>query len=242
METKISQDGPRWAGGARSAGRPRRVRGAAACAAVVLAAGAALAGCGGGKNDAGGGAGHSGVASLTSPSAGGGKGSGTGGSTGGATPSAGTFAGAVDAKRPQLRLDTPENEVSELLHVYSTCLLDHGVPQDTGPGVAGDGPEPTGGPVAHQKYKAAFDACLVKLPKQPPQTDPNTNAHYADDYRAFVQCLQKGGMKVHEVPDTSVNPNGFGWTFDDNSSDSLTPQQEDELNTTCMVEAFGGSK
>ncbi|MFE1518988.1 hypothetical protein ACFW9I_19510 [[Kitasatospora] papulosa] len=148
---------------------------------------------------------------------------------------------AVEAKRPQLRLDTSEEEQSRFTDAYNACLQAHDVPMNTERAAAA-GAKQAGPKVSEKdypKYQAAYDACLVKLPRQPPETSPETNTRYADDYRAYVKCLQGRGMKIHLTPDTSVYPDGLAWTYDD-ASVSLPEAEQSAADRACTLEAFGG--
>lgn len=207
---------------------PGHLRRTAAHCAVALAAVGVLAACGGGgsadKTDKG-------VDTLVSAPPGGSK----------ATPSAGASEAAVNAKRPQLRLDTTPEEAARLGDAYNACLQAHGVPMYTKRAeLAGvKQASPVQGPEISKKYRTSFEACLVKLPLQPPETEPGTNPHFADDYRDYVTCLNKKGMKVHMVPDTSVSPDGLGWNFDEDSP-NISSADETTIERDCTKAAFGG--
>ncbi|WP_159054160.1 hypothetical protein [Streptomyces sp. AS58] len=148
---------------------------------------------------------------------------------------------AVEAKRPQLRLDTSDEERARLGDAYNACLEAQGVPMETERAASAGAKQASPVQGLGPEYDDEFDACLVKLPLQPPETAPDTNPQYADDFRAYVQCLQSRGMKVHVVPDTSVYPDGLTWTYDDDAgpeSVEVPAQTEKE----CMMEAFDGKK
>ncbi|MFJ9589572.1 hypothetical protein [Streptomyces acidicola] len=161
---------------------------------------------------------------------------------GGAASKGGTDDSAVEAKRPQLRLDTSPEEDQRLTDAYNACLQAHGVPMNQERAAAAGAKQapPKVGEADSPKYRAAYDACLVKLPRQPPETSPETNPHYADDYRAYVKCLQGRGMKIHLISDTSVSPDGLAWTFDDDTTGSLPESKIDQADRSCSQEAFGG--
>lgn len=148
---------------------------------------------------------------------------------------------AVDAKRPQLRLDTSEEEEQRLRDAYNACLQSHGVPMNTKRAdIAGaKQAAPQQGRADAAKYRPAYDACLVKLPLQPPETRPESNPDYADDYRAYVKCLQEKGMKIHLVADTSVSADGLGWAYDKDTTGTLSDSATTEAEQTCSLEAFG---
>ncbi|WP_405975118.1 hypothetical protein OG496_45935 [Streptomyces sp. NBC_00988] len=177
--------------------------GAGAAAALCL-----LAACGGG----GGGTASDdhGVASVAGPAAKGGS----------ARPDADD-----DSGRPQLRLDTSQQERDRLTFVYFDCLRDHGVPGGHKPGSSQWFP---GGSAT--RNAAAYKACLVKKPLQPPELDPAKNPHYLDDFRTYIRCLNDGGLKVKGLAD------GSGWNYD--GASALTPAQQDRLDHDCELKAY----
>lgn len=161
-------------------------------------------------------------------------------SHGTATPrseNSGTKADDTDAKRPQLRLDTSEEESNQLWNAYYACLQAHGVPMNTERAAAAGGQaRPLDEGPVKPKYKSAYDACEVKMPRVPPELDADRNPHYADQFRAQVACMRKKGMKIHVTgtPDSD----SFGWTYDDGSGGVSDPSGT--INHTCQMEAFGG--
>ncbi|WP_051813677.1 hypothetical protein [Streptomyces sp. NRRL S-340] len=202
-------------------GRRRSLPGA-----VILLTGVLLlTGCGGGGGPDGpddkDGSAQKGVASLESGAPAG-------------TPKAGTGAGATasdpDAGRPQLRLDSTDEERNRYWHYYATCLKDHGHKMLTmrGPDSIDD---TDNSPAA----KAAEQACKNKLPLQPPELERETNPHFDEEYRAYVKCLNQHGLKVTALPDNS------GWNYDeDNTVHSSAEVQK--LDKDCTMEVFGGKK
>jgi hypothetical protein len=206
----------------------------AAPAALCLLALTALTACGGG------GKASPDVASL--PSAGatgsattGGRSAGSGGASGGtgATPT-GTAAG--HSGRPQERLDDTPAEREALIHAWDECLAAHGAHwTTTRSGVAGS-PKQIADPVP----PAAGAACEDKLPLLPPELDPSLNPHYRDDTLAEIACLRAHGVMVHLTADTSVDPDGLGWTFD--SSMTRVPDNEGQIEDQCQLSAFGDGK
>lgn len=227
--------------GSPPAARSHGVRGAAAAALCLFALAAALSGCGGG----GGGKESPGVASLpgagtasASASAAGDPsaanvpaGTPTTDATGSATGSA-----TGDSARPQERLDDTPAEREALIHAWDVCLVAHGAHwTTTRSGVAG-APKQVADPVP----PAAHAACEDKLPLTPPELDPNLNPRYRDDMLAEVACLRSHGVMVHLTQDTSVDPNGLGWTFD--SSTTKVPDDEGQIENACQLAAFGNGK
>lgn len=213
----------------------RRASRRGAPAALCLLALTALSGCGGG----GGGGAAPDVASLPSSSApvassptGSGSGS-AAGSGAGATPT-GTAAGR--SGRPQERLDDTPAEREALIHAWDECLAAHGARWTTGrAGVAG-APKQIADPVP----VAASAACEDKLPLGPPELDPNLNPRYRDDMLAEISCLRAHGVMVHLTADTSVDPNGLGWTYD--SGTTKVPDDEGRIEDQCQQAAFGSGK
>lgn len=145
-----------------------------------------------------------------------------------------TATAATDSKRPQLRLDTTDQERDRLFEVYDDCLVAHGVKVLTGreqaaPAPAGDGHralDQSGEP------KAAYLACADQLPLQPPELDEDKNPDYDAQWNDNVKCLRAHGLMVH------VTKPGE-WTYD--SSDTVIPPNESELEKSCLLEAFGGA-
>ncbi|MDV9174927.1 hypothetical protein R6V09_33050 [Streptomyces sp. W16] len=169
-----------------------------------------LAACGGSDGDGGTASKDKGVVSINSPSA-----SGTSASA----------SAAAESGRPQLRVDSTDEERTRLYQVWTNCLHDHGVP-------AGHKPGSTEWSLSAStdKYPAALSACLSKRPIEPPEEDPAKNPHYMDDFRTYIRCLNDGGLKVKGLSD------GSGWNYD--GEPTLTQDQQDKLDHDCEVKAY----
>jgi hypothetical protein len=147
----------------------------------------------------------------------------------GTTPSA----SAPAAGRPQIRLDSTEDETLALWDTYADCLVKHGVKELKGEGMApaiGTGRrvlDRSGEP------KAAYVTCEPKKPLGPPELDENLNPNYAAQWNDNVQCLRKKGLMVHVTEPGS-------WTYD--SSDTAVPDNAAELEKECLLEAFSAKK
>ncbi|MFD8612212.1 hypothetical protein [Streptomyces sp. NPDC059631] len=207
-------------------GRRRRLPGAVALLTGFLL----LTGCGGGGGPGGsddqGGSARKGVASLESGAPDGTPKTGTGTATGsgaGATPS------DPDAGRPRLRLDSTDEERNRYWHYYAACLKDHGHKM-----ITARGPDSIDDTDNSPTAKAAEQACKNKLPLQPPELERETNPHFDDQYRAYVKCLNRNGLKVTALPDNS------GWTYDGDST--LSQTEQDTVDKKCTMEEFGGKK
>ncbi|MFI6406831.1 hypothetical protein [Streptomyces sp. NPDC050548] len=180
--------------------------GLAAAAALSL-----LSACGGGSGGDGSSASKdTGVASIETPKA----------NAGAASASA-----EAETGRPQLRLDSTDEERARLYAVWTQCLHDQGAPTGHKPGstawsIAGD----------LDKYPAATKACLSKKPLEPPEEDPAKNPHYMDDFRVYIKCLNDGGLKVKGLAD------GSGWNYVGEST--LTQAQQDKLDHDCELKAY----
>ncbi|MFF7047883.1 hypothetical protein ACFY94_05850 [Streptomyces griseorubiginosus] len=187
----------------------RVLGGATALAAGVLL----LTGCAGSGDSDDKGSTRQDVASLRSDAP-------AGNATAQATPSA-------DDGRPQLRLDSSEEEKDRYWHLYAACLKDHGHKMLTA-----RGPDSIDQSDHSATAKAATKACANKLPLQPPELDKATNPHYDDDYRAYVKCLNREGLKVTALPDNS------GWTYDGNTT--MSAARQSQVDRSCTLEAFRG--
>jgi len=129
-----------------------------------------------------------------------------------------------DAGRPQLRLDTTEEEEARLFNVWSACVHEHGVPMQS---IVKDGknvPDQT-----HRAFPKASKACISKLPLDPPELDRAKNPDYMDDFRAEIACLHKAGVKVEPMADGE----GYSWPSGEVNVPNLT-----ELQKRCLIEAF----
>ncbi|MFE3032421.1 hypothetical protein ACFXKY_12290 [Streptomyces canus] len=132
-----------------------------------------------------------------------------------------------DDGRPQLRLDSSEEESNRYWHLYAMCLKEHGHKMLTA-----RGPDSVDDSDHSATAKAATKACANKLPLQPPELDQATNPHYDDDYRAYVKCLNRKGLKVTALPDNS------GWTYDGNTT--MNAARQSQVDKSCTLEAFRG--
>ncbi|MGW4486859.1 hypothetical protein ACWEOE_23805 [Amycolatopsis sp. NPDC004368] len=160
------------------------------------------------------------------------------------SPSSGAPASSTaadpDAGRPQLRLDSSQEEQDGYWNAYKACLRTNGHPlgnsNSAGP-VGGPGSEPQidlneNSPAS----KKAVAACKGELPLQPPQLSPRTNPKYNDQFREMVKCMTDKGAHVHVAPDTSLDPDGLTWQIDERSSD--TYNNLDKLADDCQLQAF----
>jgi hypothetical protein len=128
-------------------------------------------------------------------------------------------------------MDTSDEEEQRYWTAYEDCLVAHGVktnPVDQ-PGPAGPGRrlDQSGEP------KSAYVACKDKLPLQPPELDEDRNPNFAAQWNDNVKCLRAHGVMVHVTEPGS-------WTYD--SSDTPLPENEEEIQESCLREAFGGKK
>ncbi|MFS8204232.1 hypothetical protein ACLVWQ_36870 [Streptomyces sp. CWNU-52B] len=129
-----------------------------------------------------------------------------------------------DAGRPQLRLDTSEEEKMRLFNVWSSCIEAHGVPMQK---VVKDGRHVPDN--SDPGFPAAQKACIAKLPLDPPELDRAKNPHYLDDFRAQIACLHKAGVMVEAMSD------GEGYSYPSGEIDVPNLQ---ELEKHCLIEAF----
>ncbi|MEU9188924.1 hypothetical protein AB0D14_31165 [Streptomyces sp. NPDC048484] len=129
-----------------------------------------------------------------------------------------------DAGRPQLRLDTSDEEETRLFNVWSACVHDHGVPNQE---IVKDGKNVPDN--SHRAYSAAAKACISKQPLDPPELDRAKNPHYMDDFRAEIACLHRAGVKVEPMADGE----GYSWPSGEVNVPNLP-----ELQKRCRIEAF----
>ncbi|GIH21766.1 hypothetical protein Aph01nite_00760 [Acrocarpospora phusangensis] len=133
----------------------------------------------------------------------------------------------AESKRPQLRLDSTEEEIAELRRAYAACLGEHGMPQ-------GDGEVTAAMTKAIDK---ARKACEDKMPLLPPEMDPDQNPHYADAVRKQVKCMKEHGFDVSITPATGSNPNAIGWTYNSVPGPGV---DIGKIQDDCRAAGFGG--
>ena len=176
----------------------------------------ALAGCGGSD------AGESSVASLVTASVGS-----TPAPVASDTEAAG---GAVGQdQRPQLRLDDSAADIDRKQAPYFSCLKANGHRM-----VEGRGPLAIDQHDDSAKAKAATKKCAGKLWRIPPETDPERNPHFADDFRAEIKCLNSHGVPVKAIDDAG------SWSYTGESQ--LTQEKKEKVEKDCMMKAYGGKK
>jgi hypothetical protein len=157
----------------------------------------------------------------------------------GTSAGATTTSAASEEGRPQLRLDSSDEEVDLAWQGYYLCLEANGHKMlngrtDEHAGPAGD--QSVTSPDMNDDSPAsvaAEKACANKLPLQPPELDESKNPHYLDDYHEYMTCLTDGGLKVHPI-----EPFGTGWTYDDGVTQTLTEDAQQKLEHDCQLEAF----
>jgi hypothetical protein len=145
-----------------------------------------------------------------------------------------------------MRLDDTQDRRDALIAAWDACLVKNGAryaPDNGRRSAAGAaaGQEPTGKAyrqVQEPIPQPAKAACMNKLPLLPVEFDPSLNPHYRDNAVANVKCLRQHGIKVHLTKDTSENPNGLGWTYDDNAGP--LPENSGTIEHDCELAAYGG--
>lgn len=143
----------------------------------------------------------------------------------GASSTAASGGGTAGSGRPQLRLDTSDEERTRLLNIWSACMHEHGVAYQS---VVKDGFHVPNN--SDLDFATASAACLSKSPLDPPELSPDTNPHYMDDFRAEIACLRAHGLNVKPFPE------GGGYSF----PDGWAPPNEAQVEHTCKMKAFGG--
>lgn len=163
------------------------------------------------------------AACSDSPSSSKGDGAKSGDASVASIPSASSTAGSSakvatdpDAGRPQIRLDSSDEEINRLNDVYGKCLMSHGAP---GLKVRPD--------------SAAAKACASKQPLEPPELSPATNPNYSDDVRAMIKCMNAHGIKAVATPDG-------GWGTVDGAS--MNAPNFSKTYNNCQLKSFGGDK
>ncbi|MGA5304468.1 hypothetical protein ACPCHT_31475 [Nucisporomicrobium flavum] len=146
-----------------------------------------------------------------------------------------TSQAAGNPRGVQLRLDMTDDEKARFWDAYQDCLFSHGVKErskekDVAAPAVGTGKrllDTSGEP------KAAYTACAPQKPLEPVETDPDRNPDFAAQWQENVRCLRAHGLMVH------VTKPGE-WTYD--SSDTPVPENQQQLERQCMLEAFGAKK
>ncbi|MGO1049092.1 hypothetical protein [Crossiella sp. CA198] len=147
-----------------------------------------------------------------------------------ATTASGTSTATGGAERPQLRLDSSEEEVKRYWAAYFACLKQNGHKMYEGRG--GDSPDQRDTSPASQSAKTA---CAGKIPVQPPELDQQ-NPEYTDNYRAYLKCMDGKGLKV--VP---IEPFGSGWNYADTPG-RLTEEQRHQVERDCKIGTFSAKR
>ncbi|MFD9733174.1 hypothetical protein [Umezawaea sp. NPDC059074] len=127
-----------------------------------------------------------------------------------------------ESQRPQLRLDSSDEEENRYWGAYGDCKAAHGAPIVMG-GDQGKSPNEA----------AATKACENLLPLQPPELD-ESKPDYKDKYRVYLKCLNDAGLAIEPV-----EPFGTGWTYTDRSPADAS-ERSHELGKKCQLEAFRG--
>ncbi|MFF3248736.1 hypothetical protein ACFYWY_34515 [Streptomyces sp. NPDC002870] len=147
--------------------------------------------------------------------------------------SSGKKTAAPGAEGVQLRLDSSEEEKRLIHNAWSTCLKKNGVPTYA---KQENGPDPGGGEWIWPEFKSpamrgAAEKCKSKKPLQPPELVKEKNPNYMDDFREWLQCMDKRGVKTNAIAD------GSGWNYV-----GTQPPNAYEIEEECKVEAFSDKK
>jgi hypothetical protein len=132
-------------------------------------------------------------------------------------------------QRPQLRLDDSEADIGRKQAPYFSCLKANGHRM-----LEGRGPLSIDQRDDSARAKAATKKCAGKLWRIPPETDPERNPHFADDFRAEIKCLNSHGVPVKAIDDEG------SWTY--TAESQLTEEKQDKVVKDCEMEAYGGKK
>jgi hypothetical protein len=132
-------------------------------------------------------------------------------------------------QRPQLRLDDSAADIDRKQAPYFSCLKANGHRM-----VEGRGPLSIDQQDDSAKAKAATKKCAGKLWRIPPETDPERNPHFADDFRAEIKCLNSRGVPVKAIDDEG------SWSYTGESQ--LTQEKKEKVEKDCRLEAYGAKK
>lgn len=149
--------------------------------------------------------------------------------------------GTADEGRPQWRIDSTDEEINLLWDRYYACLKQNGVrfvpARDAAvpSAVGGESDREVVAEPDRREPAAAYDACEGKMPMMPDELDEKKNPKYREQFAAQVKCMQNKGAEI------SLNPDFSGWTYA-TSHPKLSEKQIDDLDRTCMLEAFGGKR
>ena len=102
--------------------------------------------------------------------------------------------------RPQLRVDSSEEEHIRFQNAYASCLKQQGVPTyKKGQWMFANADS--------SDFPAAFKTCHSKQPRQPAAQDPARNPNYEQDNRHWIKCINQKSpvIKIRQTPD--------GWTY-----------------------------
>ena len=179
-----------------------------------------LAGCSGGSGPA-----VASVASIPNTATAGSSGAGS------TTAAAGSSQASIDARRPQLRVDTTEAEHARLSNIWVDCLHDRGVPiYQKGAGKI-TWRFPQSKPEDNPK---AWAACADKQPRIPASEDSSRNPHYAEDWHNYVKCLNRNSKVIKVV---EGGPGDWTYANDDGSQADL--EAFDVVDHNCELQVFG---
>jgi hypothetical protein len=145
---------------------------------------------------------------------------------------------ADESQRPQLRLDSSDQEVEAAWNGYHVCLKQNGhvmLSERKHAGPAGNEAESPDMNDDSPASKAAQAKCKGKLPLQPPELDATKNPHYVDQYHEMVKCINE-----HGIPVVETDPPGSGWTY--NGTSTVPEDQHHKIEKDCEQQAFGGGR
>ncbi|MBT3154127.1 hypothetical protein HTV45_25205 [Streptomyces sp. CHD11] len=130
-------------------------------------------------------------------------------------------------------MDTTTEEEVRMYQGYLRCLRDQGVDIPRSGGKGGDGVDPNAlwfpGVDVSEEHPEAEKKCLSKKPMEPPELDRKKNPDYMKDYREWIECNNRRGLKVDPLPD------GSGWNF---KEDGDIPENASQIDGECQIEAF----
>jgi hypothetical protein len=165
----------------------------------------------------------------------------TGQKPGQASSPAGNTAAAANEARPQLRLDSTDEERWALRQTWYQCLRTNGAPVSEVPAdkripYAKPGdlmPQIQGYLDTDPRFTEPRKKCAAKEPLEPAELDPRRNPKYAAQWDKMMACLRATGGEVTEFKEHDGIHNGYTFNAMEKNIDA------DAVMRNCQMKAFG---